>query len=559
MDHSFEGEAVDLSNDLNESDDLEDTANRDLQADMSDELNNDIEEQVHNDILEDMALEDVETLAGVQAADLSAYDDSIIEDELPEAFLQIEQDDMEEENVKVLRRDPDELMAIGMRNVEDILDVRRDDMLDKGMSENEIEEAIAREREELQQEFIKDAFPRRAADSPAYDSDEMEWSTIRDFAQSEDLEESMDALAQELSEETDELTEETPSAFDGISNESEVTFEDATKLIKDTSDGDETPAQDVAAETEAIQHETEDAIELAKDILDKDETLAQDVLTEMEGVQHETEDDPDGVDELPEENLETNQEISEEEIEQLKGEWRPEEEISEDVAELAEDAQEENDLSEIKKDLMREVVRQNVLDVRVPSKQGTWTDTDQIGNSMWVPDDDAEFKWQMNGETKSMTGREFRELYGVDGVVYKDGEPDFEPFEDDVLGHVELDQMPDHRQGSEGSYEAATRQAALKLDISEGDVRRWMEEQDLTWHECGDRTTVRAIPTGINMAFAHTGGISIQRGVEAIANEIHDRYGEVALRHDGLSGAVHGIDSAAKARRQYYRDRKKNL
>lgn len=526
MDEYFESKDLDLGDNLNESDDLEDTADSDVQADMSDELNKDIEEQAHNDVLEDMTLEDVERLEDVQAADLRAHDDSIMENEWPEAFLQIEQEDMEEEDVKVLRRDPDELLAIGMRNVEDILDVRRDDMLDKGMSENEIEEAIAREREELQQEFIQDAFPRRAADSPSYDSDEMELSPIRDFAQSEDLKQPEDGLVQDLSAETDELTEGTDNnAFEDISNE--TASEDAAELIKDTPDGDEAFVQDVSAETEGIQHETAD--------------------------------DPDGVDELPAESLETDQEISEEEIEQLKEEWAPEEEISEDAAELAEDAQEENDLSEIKKDLMREVVRQNVLDVRIPSKQGTWTDPDQIGNSMWVPDDDAEFKWQMNGETKSMTGAEFREYYGFEGVAYKDGEPDFEPFEDDVLGHVELDQMPDHRQGSEGSYEAATHQAALNLGISEDDVKRRMEEQDLTWHECGDRTTVRAIPTGINTAFAHTGGISIQRGIEAIVNEINDQYGEVALRHDGLSGEVYGLESATKARRQSYRDKKKNL
>lgn len=60
---------------------------------------------------------------------------------------------------KVLRRNPDELRKAGQKNIEDILEMRRDDLRDKGMKDGpEMEQIIQRERKELQAEFERDAF-----------------------------------------------------------------------------------------------------------------------------------------------------------------------------------------------------------------------------------------------------------------------------------------------------------------------------------------------------------------------------------------------------------------
>lgn len=60
---------------------------------------------------------------------------------------------------KVLQRDPDELRKAGQKNIEDILEMRRDDLRDKGMKDGpEMEQIIQRERKELQAEFERDAF-----------------------------------------------------------------------------------------------------------------------------------------------------------------------------------------------------------------------------------------------------------------------------------------------------------------------------------------------------------------------------------------------------------------
>lgn len=65
----------------------------------------------------------------------------------------------QKERPKILARNEDELREIGLRNIEDILEVRRDDLRDKGMVDGpEMEAIISRERIDLQTEFEHDAF-----------------------------------------------------------------------------------------------------------------------------------------------------------------------------------------------------------------------------------------------------------------------------------------------------------------------------------------------------------------------------------------------------------------
>lgn len=73
---------------------------------------------------------------------------------------------MEQNSPKVLRRDPAELHSAGQRNIEAILEVRRDDLRDKGMKDGpEMEQIINRERAQLQAEFQRDAFGSRQTES----------------------------------------------------------------------------------------------------------------------------------------------------------------------------------------------------------------------------------------------------------------------------------------------------------------------------------------------------------------------------------------------------------
>ena len=60
---------------------------------------------------------------------------------------------------KVLRRDPDDLIRAGGDAINAQMEAKADDYRDKGLSDAEIEERIAADREAAQKEFLSDAFP----------------------------------------------------------------------------------------------------------------------------------------------------------------------------------------------------------------------------------------------------------------------------------------------------------------------------------------------------------------------------------------------------------------
>ena len=121
---------------------------------------------------------------------------------------------------------------------------------------------------------------------------------------------------------------------------------------------------------------------------------------------------------------------------------------------------------------------------------------------------------------------ELKSKYGIAGMDYYNKEPNFEPFEDQNLGHVEIEHFSDHRTGTEGTYCTATESVAERLGWTVAEVKNYMDENGLTWHECADRRTIRAIPTEINAAFAHTRGIGIEKSMRAAAAAFDDHWME---------------------------------
>lgn len=71
----------------------------------------------------------------------------------------LETEELPDEDVKVLTRDPDELMDAGMAAIEQNMEAVRDDLHDKGIDDPaQVEEIIEEERSAAQQEFMHDAF-----------------------------------------------------------------------------------------------------------------------------------------------------------------------------------------------------------------------------------------------------------------------------------------------------------------------------------------------------------------------------------------------------------------
>lgn len=129
------------------------------------------------------------------------------------------------------------------------------------------------------------------------------------------------------------------------------------------------------------------------------------------------------------------------------------------------------------------------------SERGEWTG--DRGESIFIPNDP---------EIKKIL-----EKYGLDGIIYKDGIPDFSDVSEST---VEIDNMTENRaenfkQCDEKCAEQWNKEARDgKTDWTARDVAKWRKENGYTWHERNDMKTCDLIPTKINDYFGHLGGVS---------------------------------------------------
>ena len=87
-----------------------------------------------------------------------------------------------------------------------------------------------------------------------------------------------------------------------------------------------------------------------------------------------------------------------------------------------------------------------------------------------------------------------------------------------------------------------------------------MKENNLTWHECGDRHTIRAVPSEINQVFGHTGGIGLQQDLQALSESTRRTVGDrISLQREAISGKTEGLESAINSKHKQNREIKKEL
>lgn len=122
------------------------------------------------------------------------------------------------------------------------------------------------------------------------------------------------------------------------------------------------------------------------------------------------------------------------------------------------------------------------------------------------------------GESKyvpsSESIQEILKGYGLDGIIYNDGIPDFTSCSEAT---VEIDDMSENRlsnkeKGVVGNFDQADQKYAEQWnkegregrnDWTTRDVSNWRRENGYSWHECNDRTTCQLISTEINDYFGH--------------------------------------------------------
>lgn len=129
------------------------------------------------------------------------------------------------------------------------------------------------------------------------------------------------------------------------------------------------------------------------------------------------------------------------------------------------------------------------------SDRGEWAG--ERGESKFIPND---------SEIKAIL-----EKYGLDGIVYKDGIPDFSEVSEST---VEIDNMTENRaenfkQCDEKCAEQWNKEARDgRTDWTARDVAQWRKQNGYSWHERNDMKTCDLIPTKINDYFGHLGGVS---------------------------------------------------
>lgn len=162
-----------------------------------------------------------------------------------------------------------------------------------------------------------------------------------------------------------------------------------------------------------------------------------------------------------------------------------------DIDDLME-ADEEDDLIE-----KAEAYESKVSGCPIEGHNGSWDGF--RGNSMWRPDREAvPTRYNPDG----LTWGQILDKYGIEGIEYKDGDPDFSPIS---KGEVEIDDFTDDRQSN---FAQADEALAKQKGCSPEDVKKWREENGYTWHECRDCKTMQKVPREVHNNMDHSGGVS---------------------------------------------------
>lgn len=155
------------------------------------------------------------------------------------------------------------------------------------------------------------------------------------------------------------------------------------------------------------------------------------------------------------------------------------------------------------------------------SELGTWEG--ERGESKFIPNEENE---------AAKAAKEKLDKYGMDGVEYKSAEPDFSGC---CEAEVKIDKMTENRENyidengeaQLGNFAQADAKCAEqwnaesrggKDDWTAADVRNWRRENNYSWHECCDTSTMQLVPRDIHEVFRHSGGVAeckVRDGVTA--------------------------------------------
>ena len=135
---------------------------------------------------------------------------------------------------------------------------------------------------------------------------------------------------------------------------------------------------------------------------------------------------------------------------------------------------------------------------KTPVNDGGWEA--ERGTSKFIPDGNTE---------AGLVAKEKLAEFRLDGIEYKNLEPDFSKCSEAT---VQIDNMTDKcpdnfRQADEKLAEQWNKEKKDgRQDYSASDVRKYRDNNKLTWHERCDTKTVDLVPREIHEFFLHSGG-----------------------------------------------------
>lgn len=139
-------------------------------------------------------------------------------------------------------------------------------------------------------------------------------------------------------------------------------------------------------------------------------------------------------------------------------------------------------------------------------ERGKWKE--EKGNSLWTPNREIVPRGKGTNE-EGLTWGEILDKNGIEGIPFKDGEPDFSKISKET---VEIDGFTDDRRIN---FKKADMEAAEKRGCSPQEVKEWRKENGYTWHEKSDCKTMEKVPAEVHGNIPHSGGISEYKKGEA--------------------------------------------
>lgn len=171
-----------------------------------------------------------------------------------------------------------------------------------------------------------------------------------------------------------------------------------------------------------------------------------------------------------------------------------------ELSKLAQSMDKLTDEKDIDKPIAKEL--DEVKGCPIEGNGGHWEG--ERGNSKWFPNRDEIPKNPLTNPD-GLTWGQILDKYGIDGIEFKNGEPDFSPV---AKGTVEIDHFTDNRYGKGGNFDQACERLAEQRGCTKEEVKAWMKENKYTWHERSDCKTMDKVSTEIHGNIRHSGGIS---------------------------------------------------